>query len=230
MNAKSRSPLSVEKLVEEQFRKWRIMDKESKKEPLPPVITVSREPGSEGRMVASQLVKQLNLDMFGSKIIDEVAKSANMSERVIRTLDEKGRSILDELVQALERERHLWDYEYLSHLIKVIATIGKHGRAVILGRGANFILQPDKTLKVRVVAPLEMRVKNISREFGVSEEEARRCVINAESDRMAFVRKYFHVDCSDPMHYDLVINTANVSIDTAVKIVKTALKLKMSAQ
>jgi cytidylate kinase len=134
-------------------------------------------------MVASQLVEQLNLDMFGSKIIDEVAKSANMSERVIRTLDE--------LAHALEKERHLWDYEYLSHLITVIATIGKHDRAVILGRGANFILQPDKTLKVRIVAPLEMRVKNISREFGVPEEDARRCVINAESDRMAFCEKVF---------------------------------------
>jgi hypothetical protein len=40
MNVKSRLPLSVEKLFEEQFRKWRIMGKESKKEPLPPVITV----------------------------------------------------------------------------------------------------------------------------------------------------------------------------------------------
>ncbi|GAI72248.1 unnamed protein product [marine sediment metagenome] len=152
MKAKSRSPLSVEKLVEEQIHKWHIMGKESKKEPLPPVITVCREPGSEGRMVARQLVEQLNLDMFGGRIIHEVAKSANMSERVVRTLDEKGRSILDEIVATLERKRHLWDHQYLSHLTKVIATIGKHGRAVILGRGANFILPSDKTLKVRVIA------------------------------------------------------------------------------
>ena len=231
MRVKSQSAQSVEQLVEEQFRKWQIRSKEeSKKKPPPPVITVSREPGSEGHLVAMQLSKQLELDLFDSNIIHEVAKSANMSERVVMTLDEKGRSLLDELVQTLEGERHLWDHEYLNHLTRIIGTIGRHGRAVILGRGANFVLPSDKTLKVRIIAPQEMRIKNIARELGVSEKEAERRVINVESDRKAFVRKYFHVDCSDPIHYDLVLSTANLSIDAAVEIIKTTLQLKMSAQ
>ena len=230
MMAKIRSPQSVEKLVEDQVSKWRIADKEVSKKPLSvPVITVSREPGSEGRMVAKKLAEQLNLDLFGGEIIHEVAKSANMSERVVETLDEKGRSFLDELVGTLEGDRHLWDYEYFSHLTKVISTIGRHGRAVILGRGANFILPLDKIFRVRVIAPQEVRIRNAMREFKVSEKEAKRRIINVESDRSAFVRKYFHVDIADPIHYDLLINTANLSVDVSVEIIKAALRLKAAS-
>jgi len=32
------------------------------------------------------------------------------------------------------------------------------------------------------------------------------------------------------MHYDLVLNTANLSIDAAVDVIKTALQLRMSAK
>lgn len=228
MKVKPRSIHSINQLVEDQFSKWQITGKEKGKDELP-VITISREPGSKGTLIAKQLVKQLNLDLFGSSIIHEVAKDANMSQRVVGTLDEKRRSWLDEVVETMESKRHLWDYQYLNHLTKIIATIGNHGRAVILGRGANFILSPDKTLMVRVIAPQKTRIKNIARERGVSEEEATKHVIDMESGRRAFARKYFHADITDPIHYDLVINTANLSVDAAVEAVKAALKLKMSA-
>ena len=231
MRHRPRSSQSIEQLIETQCRKWQVMGKEKdKKKSAFPCITVSREPGSQGRQVAKELAGQLDLDLFGGKIIHEVAKSANMSERVVESLDEKGRSFLNELVEVMERKRHLWDYEYLSHLTKVIRTIGEHGPAVLLGRGANFILPTDKTFRIRVIAPLDVRIKNFADEFGVSEEEAEQHVKNVGSDRKAFIRKYFHADITDPMHYNLVINTKGLSIDAAVKIIKTALEPRMVAR
>jgi len=38
-----------------------------------------------------------------------------------------------------------------------------------------------------------------------------------------FSRKYFYADVTDPLHYDLVINTARMSIDAAVKSIIAAL-------
>lgn len=43
--------------------------------------------------------------------------------------------------------------------MKVITTIGKHCRAVIVGRGANFILPSEGTFRVRVLADLGIRAK-----------------------------------------------------------------------
>ena len=231
MNVRSQSSQSIKQLVDEQFRKWEMRVKEEKKKKTPsPVITVSREPGSNGHLIAMELAKQLDLDLFDVNIINEVAKSAKMSERVVMTLDEKGRSFLDELVNTLEKERHLWDHEYLDHLTKIIGTIGKHGRAVILGRGANFILSTDTALKVRIIAPKELKINNVANELDISKKEAELRIMNVESEREAFIKKYFDADGSDPMHYDLVLNMANLSVDAAVDVIKTALHLKMSAK
>lgn len=231
MNVRAQSSQPIKQLVEEQFRKWEMREKEENKKETPPsVITVSREPGSNGHLIAMELAKQPDLDLFDVNIINEVAKSAKMSERVVRTLDEKGRSFLDELVQTLEGERHLWDHQYINHLTKIIGTIGKHGRAVILGRGANFILSSDTTLKVRIIAPQKVKIRNVAYELDISEKEAKQRILNAKSERDDFIKKYFNANGADPMHYDLVLNTVNLSIDAAVDVIKTALHLRMSAK
>jgi cytidylate kinase len=56
----------------------------------------------------------------------------------------------------------------------------------------------------------------------VSTEEAKRRVIQRESRRKAFVRRTFNADISDPIHYDLTINTGKISIDAAVETVIAA--------
>jgi len=215
---------SHEKIIDEQVKKWEIMraQKTGKEEGIP-VITVSREPGSGGRVVAERIARQLGLDLFHGEIIQEIAESADTSARILETLDEKGLSVLDDWISTLVNRRHLWPDQYLKHLMKVIGTIGEHGRAVIIGRGASFILPREVMFRVRIVAPLEIRVKNVAHEFDVPYEEARRRVLRTESDRSAFVRKYFHADITDSVNYDLVINTGTLSIDAAVEAIKGGL-------
>jgi cytidylate kinase len=103
--------------------------------------------------------------------------------------------------------------------LKVISTIGKHGQAVIVGRGANFILPPDEKFSVRVVAPLEVRIQNVTGWHNVSIEKAKQRVIQRESKRRAFIRQSFNADISDPNNYDLIINTNRMGIESAVEAV-----------
>ena len=216
---------SVLKIIEEQVKKWQIMKVKEKKEAVGfPVITISREPGSGGRIVATELGKKLGLDVFHQEIINEMAESAQVSTRVLETLDEKGLSVLEEWITSLVDNRHLWPDQYLRHLLKVIGTIGKHGNAVIVGRGANFVLPPEGRLRVRIVAPLDVRVENVSSNFGVSAEDAKRRIIRTESERRAFIRKYFNANITDPINYDLVLNTGTLSIEAAANAIENALK------
>ncbi len=216
MSNKARSVLQI---IDEQVKRWEILRREKKEEPGIPVITISREPGSGGRLVAEGIAERLGLDLFHREVIQRMAESTDISTRVLETLDEKGLSVLEDLISEIVSERHLWPDQYLKHLMKVIGTIGKHGRAVIVGRGASFILPREGRFSVRIVAPLEVRVQNVARTFNVSVEEARRRVIRTESERRAFTRKYFYADIADPMNYDLVINTWQQSIDGAVAAV-----------
>lgn len=221
MRPKSRSVLQI---VEEQVRKWQITTTGQK--PLKPkttVITVSREPGSGGNLVARGVSKKLGMDLFHQEVIHEMAKSAKVSARFVQTLDEKAMNVLDEWIAALVDDRHLWPDQYLQHLMKVIGTIGQHGSAVMVGRGGNFIVPPEKRMRVRVMAPMEFRIKRVAADFKVSPKAARRRVVRTESDRRAFIRKYFNADIDDPANYDLILNTGTISIDSAVDAVIGAL-------
>jgi len=221
MKTKTRS---TEQIVEEQVRRWQIIQKEEKKEKgRISVITISREPGSGGNILAKRLSEQLEFDLFYQEFIHNMAESAQVSVRLLETLDEKGISVLEEWISSLVDKRHLWPDRYLQHLMKIIGAIGKHGRAVIVGRGANFVLPPDKRLGIRVIAPLETRLKNVSQEYNVAVEDAKPRLLKTESDRKAFVKKYFNDDITNPLNYDLIINTGILSIDDAANAVKGAL-------
>lgn len=215
---------SIEQIVEEQVQRWEILhaDEMKEKERIP-IITVSREPGSGGRIIAKRIAELLGFDFFHGEVIQEMAESARISARLMESLDEKGISFVADWVSTLVNEKHLWPDQYLQHLMKVITTIGKHGSAVIVGRGANFILPSEKTFRIRVLAALDIRVKNVAREYGIPIEEARRRVVQTESERRAFVRKYFHENIASPVNYDLVINTGTLSVDAAVDAVRGAL-------
>jgi cytidylate kinase len=213
---------TLDKLVEEQITRWQSNRKRKYKKPLRPVITISRLPGCDAWNIAKQISADLEIDFFDQEIVDEIAKNADVSRRVVETVDEQDNSIVLDWLSVLTTERHLWPNEYLDQLTKLIGTIGAHGHAVILGRGASYILPKEICLRVLVVAPLELRIKNVKDAYGVSEKVARQNVMGKESERVAFIRGYFHEDMLNPVNYDLVFNMEMNERDTVLEMVKVA--------
>lgn len=226
MEFKPRSKRSLAGIIEDQARKWELSQKQKFSQEIRPVIAVSRMPGSGGWFLAQRVANDLKMDYWDRQIIEEVAKSAKVSKRMIKALDEQDRGMLDDWIDSLG-DRNVWAYEFMEHLTKVISAIGAHGNAVIVGRGASHILPPDACLRVGVTAPLEVRVNNVSTFFKVSKEEARQRVLTVESERIAFMKKYFNRDVLDPNYYDVVINTQYLNLDEASKIVIAAYESKV---
>jgi cytidylate kinase len=215
---------SIEHLVEEQLSKWTLLSKEEKSpvfEPKP-IITVSREPGSGGTEIASKLSAKLKMDLISGQISQQIAESVQMSERVIRSLDEKEITKRDDWLTSLFETRHLWPDQFLFHLTKVIGTVGRHGNAVILGRGAQYVLPPEKTFRIRLIGPLDIRIQRIMNAKACSRREAEQYAITTESDRRAFIQKYFNADVTNPYDYDLFINMGKIPIDGAVDTIVVA--------
>lgn len=229
---------TMDRMVEQQLKKWRtrigegegldVFDYglEIEKVKGGPVITISREPGSGGSEIARKLAKDLSMDLMGGQIIQHVAESARMSRKVIESLDEKEVTLRDTLLNTLFRDRHLWPDEYLQHLTKVIGTIGRYGNAIIVGRGANYILPQAGTFRVRIIAPLEYRIKHVMEDRKYEKAQAEQYVVKTENDRKAFIRKYFNADVADFKQYDIIINTGSVTIAGAAEAIKVAFKMR----
>lgn len=221
---------SIEQFVQQQVKKWESIypAKERKGEARIPVITVSMEPGAGGSIVAQEIATRLDFDLFNRGIIKGIAESAQISASVVETLEKTRLSGIEDFISSLLNKYYIYPGLYLEHLMKVVCTIAEHGRAVIVGRGANFILPPEKRFSVRVVAPLDVRIQNVARRFGVSAEEAKRRIIRRESRRSAFIRQSFNADIADPIHYDLTITTGKLSMEAAVEAVIGAVMVSLT--
>ena len=106
---------SRERIIEEQIKKWESMrPEEREKKPYTPIITVCREPGSGGRIVAKRIAEQLGLEFFDREIIQEMAENTHVTLRLLETLDEKGLTVLDDWIATLVFKRHLWPNSILK--------------------------------------------------------------------------------------------------------------------
>jgi cytidylate kinase len=212
---------TIEAIVEEQAHRWQLRREERQTEPRRPVVTVSRQHGAGGDDVARRLAEELKLDIFDREIIQRIAESTHLSERVVSSL-EKDQEVLTDWLASIASRNYLSPVEYRYHLSRVVGALAHHGGAVIVGRGAHLILGGGEALRVLVVAPLETRVRAVMEREGLGEREARRRIVSVEADRKAFLMKHFHVDFADPTTFDLVVNTAALGVEGACRAVATA--------
>jgi len=220
--------MELSRIVEEQIRKWEISKerRKNREEDHLPVVTISRQPGSIVNEMVQRLSKELKLDIIDSKVIHGVAESVKMSEKVVSQLDEKTRNVLDNWIVYLKATRFLLTDTYVYHLTKVISSIGKQGGAIVIGRGANLILPPDETLRVRFIAPMETKARHMVQEFGITEEDAKQRIVLKEEERRDSIKRYFKTNIEDPINYDLIINTEFLGVENIIGVIKSALKFK----
>jgi len=214
---------SIEALVDEQARRWAVVRRQGEREQKRPVITVARLHGALGDELARQLATELGLDLFDQEIIHLIAERTHLAERVVEALDDKDRELLTDWLAGLVSRAYLSPVEYRYHLARVIGAIAHQGGAVIVGRGGHLLLGVGTALRVLAVAPLEDRVRNVMKQEGLGEREARRRVIDVEADRRAFLMKQFHAEFAEPTGFDLVVNTSALGLEGAAGAVRAAL-------
>lgn len=213
--------ISVEEFAADNLKKWKdgLKDEDRKKEAVFPVITLNMQAGSRGYRVARMVAERLGFDLLHTELLDEMAKTGKVSKETLSSV-EKGRlSGLEDLVSSIIDDRYLHADTYMKYLKSVVNSIGKTGRAVIVGRGANFILPPEKRFAVRVISPMEFRIKHVMEDFDALFSEARKRIKKRGSARKSFIRENFHEDIQNPENYDLIINTAVFGVEAAVEAV-----------
>lgn len=210
---------SLRRLMEARVYEWRQSEKKRPSRP-GPVVTIGREPGCRGESFAEKVATALGLHLYSWEIVEQIAKDEHVSVEVVSTLDEKARSKLEDWLAEFQANRNLSTRAYLEDLRRITFAIASHGRALILGRGANFLLPADKRIALFLVAPLEARIRNVMEDRGLSEKRARDHIAKVEKEHRQLAKKYFQVDLHDSAHYHLVINTALVKPETIAKVLK----------
>ncbi|RMF85244.1 MAG: BON domain-containing protein, partial [Nitrospinota bacterium] len=108
-----------------------------------------------------------------------------------------------------------------------IYDFASQGNVVIMGRAATILLRDvPSALRVHIYCPFEVRVERLMRDEGLTREIAEQLVRENDADRASYLKYLFDRDWMDPDLYDVMINTARVSQETAVRIVLKAMESK----
>ena len=182
-------------------------------------ITISRDIGALGDAVASELAARLHWKVYDKEIVDYIATHRNVRHSLVDQLDEKTQSHIHDSV-----ERILLTFQgdsfgndnYHISLIQALSALAAQGSCVLLGHGGAYALREQPGLHVRIKASFPVRVRRLSKRWGISLEETRRIVQRTDQDRKDFVQHHFKPDRNDLSFFHLVFNTEEIAVEYVV--------------
>ncbi|MBI2603674.1 MAG: cytidylate kinase-like family protein [Deltaproteobacteria bacterium] len=211
-------------IVEDQVKKWSGLKQGQR--PVWPVISLSRDYGTGGGAIAKAVAERLHFAFWDQELVQAIAENTGIGKNLLRSLDEHSRSTIEDLISGVLLGRGGTEVEYVSQLYRIIHTIEKHGSGVIVGRGAQFVLKNESSLKVKIVADFPRRVSWVMQREKLDQKEAEKKVRKIDKDRSDFHLRYYYKDANNPVYYDLIVNTEGLHHDNAVNIIVQAFKEK----
>ena len=183
------------------------------------IITISRQFGSLGTMIAKKLKEELDFDYMDKIKLEEMLVSKyGIPEEKVEKYDEKKPAFWD--VFSSDKDR------YLHYMKTAIYEFAKKGNTIIIGRGGQVLLKNiPGALHVRIIAPEEIRIERITQRYSYDDKLGMQVIRHSDYDRAGFHKFFFHVNWEDPDLYDLMINTQTFSIEAAVSQIKNSLTL-----
>jgi cytidylate kinase len=180
-----------------------------------PIVTVSHLTGSGGPEIGIALAERLGYRYVDREMIMEAARQYGVVEDKLMQLDETKPSLFERF--------DVETRQYITVLQSAILDAAEHDNVVLNSRGGQILLRGvPHALRVRVIAPFDLRVKRVMKKMtgpmaeGVDFRTTAEMVRRSDQEKFGRMRYLYDVDWGDPALYDLVINTEKVSIDAAV--------------
>lgn len=193
-----------------------------------PYLSVSREMGTDGGEIARRVANRLGWKILDREILDILAAQYDTSHVVLEFVDETKVGWLSDWLSGWVEGHGFSQLSYVHRLSRLFNAAARRGKVVIVGRGSRFVLPERYGLSVRIVAPLEFRARQVMYRQRLSLDKARKFVEQIDSNRTAFVQKYFHHDVTNPHLHDLVINVERLGHDSAVDVIYDAVQTWMN--
>jgi len=184
------------------------------------ILTISREYGSGGRDIGRKVAARLGYAYVDKeRLFQDLELAGPRWGRVARELDEVCPTLW---------ERHDWQYRgYIALMESLVLAYAAADRVVIIGRGSPLLLhEAPFCLKVRLVAPLPVRLERVMLRESVDRDAAEQLINRVDRDRACYINANYQSDWDAESIYDLILNTGSLTYDQAADLLVEALAEK----
>lgn len=179
------------------------------------IITISRQMGTGAYQVAKEVARRLKYSLVDSAKIDELAGTYGLTTDALMWIDEKPPATITG-----EEQRY---NAYHCAMELLLLECSRSNNIIIYGRGAQDLLAGmHNILRIRFVAPFEKRVETFAEREWLDPELARALIRKSDQQRNCYVDYYYERDWNDPLGYDLVFNTSELSPQTITESIISA--------
>lgn len=184
------------------------------------IITIGREYGSGGHVIAKKVADELGISYYDKKMLVEgTAKLSGMDKGLIKKLDERPTGFPFARIGAFEDSPESAVAYKTFEFIREIANSGES--CVIVGRCADSVLRErDNVVKIFVTGNKEDKIKRIANIRKISMKEAEEECKETDHFRRAYHNYYSTTKWGDSRAYDLVINSSALGLNGSKEIIK----------
>ena len=192
-------------------------------------IAFSRESGARGGTIGRRVGRKLDWHVYDQELLEYMAQDTVVRQGLLENLTPVATEWVEEQLQQLLREQNISQHPSIQNLARVVLALAAQGDAVLIGRGAGFILPRASTLHVRMIAPLEERIGYMSEWLRLTREEAAEQVRIGDARRNEFIQTHFHRNPDDVHQYDILLNASLLREDVCAELIAQAARAR-SAQ
>lgn len=190
------------------------------------IITISREFGSGGRELGKRLADELKYSYYDSELITEISKETGMTEEYIHNIFEKGiYPYAFHFAKSFSMYSSLQSNQTDILVVqqKILKEIAQSGNCIIVGRGADIILEDFNPLNIFVYADMDSKLNRCKEKADekemLSDKDLKKKIIQIDKDREKFYSLLSSLKWGDKSNYHLCINTSGIEIKSIVSAV-----------
>lgn len=183
------------------------------------VITVGREYGSGGRLIAQKAAEALGIPFFDRSIINMAAEETGLSADFIRrTEQQKTSSFLYNLYMSTQ-SLPVNDQVFIAQS-EVIRRVAAEGPCIIVGRCADYVLRNQSgvdALNLFIHAPMEERIRRVREEYKVQAPDLRLYILKQDKNRAAYYEHFTDGQWGKAQNYHLAVSSS-LGLETIVRL------------
>ncbi len=165
------------------------------------IVAISRELGSGGTIIGAAVAKELGFRYVDREVILKAAAAHHVPAEKLEDVDERRLTFWERFDEEKRR--------FVVFIESAFYAIAEEGNVVTVGRGGPLLLQGvSHALRVRIMAPFDVRVRRVMEEYKLDQRAAAARVRLYDREQAARQEYLFGVDWTSPEHYDFVFNTA----------------------
>ncbi|MFR7591907.1 MAG: AAA family ATPase [Longibaculum sp.] len=174
---------------------------------MPKIITIAREYGSGGRIIAQMVAEKLGLVYYDNEVIDLAAKELGIDVDTIRKASEEKTSSFMYTMSSTAFTLPLNDQVFAMQS-KIIRHLAKHDSCIIVNGCADYILEDyDDVLTVFIHAPFESRVRRVQEDYKEEHDDFKKFVMKKDKGRSNYYNYYTTKKWGQLKNFDLTINS-----------------------